>query len=103
MNILKQTTETQLLDFTPRSFGVKVIEITDETTNETETYNITTSQIVSYFERVNIVFDLTENKFYTFVCKLANQTETYRGRIFCTNQDIATFSTLKNKFIIYGQ
>lgn len=103
MNILKETTDFQLLDFTPRVFGVKIIDFIDESTDETETYNVSESYISAYYETVDMVFDLQEDKFYTFVCKLADQTETYRGRVFCTNQDINTFSTLKNKFVIYGQ
>lgn len=135
MNILKQTTEAQILEYTPEINGVMYIFIVDEQTNETQEIYVQ-PQTISYFERVSATFDLIENRFYSYVCVINkevanfrsrviadegtfealeclvnlynelngnNLTVVYRGRIFCTNQDIDTFSTLKNKFVIYGQ
>lgn len=103
MNILRETADIQILDFTPKINGVKIIEFIDESTDEVEIYNVSESFLSAYYERVQMGFNLKEDKFYTFVCRLADQTEIYRGRVFCTNQDISTLTTLKNKFVVYGQ
>ena len=124
MNILKETTEPQFLDFTPEFTGVNYIYITDEQTKEVQQIYVE-PETVSYFKRVNTTFNLKENHFYSYVCiripdvmdfkervladngifesldclvNLYNELNgdyleiVYKGRIFCTNQEIDSFN-----------
>jgi hypothetical protein len=130
MNILKETTEPQILDYTPEINGVMYIFLVDEQTKETQEIYVE-PQTISYFERVTATFDLKENHFYSYVCVInkdvANFKErviedggvleaikclidkykdekltiVYKGRIFCTNQNIDDFKLLDGEFKEY--
>lgn len=98
MNILKETSEPQNLDYTPEVNGVSYILITDESTKVTQEIYVE-PQSVSYFERVTATFDLKENHFYSYLCKLENDTIVYKGRIYCTNQETEDYRLLKDEFV----
>ena len=98
MNILKETSEPQNLDYTPEVNGVSYILITDESTKVTQEIYVE-PQSVSYFERVTATFDLKENHFYSYLCKLENDTIVYKGRIYCTNQETKDYRLLKDEFV----
>lgn len=63
----------------------------------------------TYYSNIDLVLDLKENNFYT-IDFYGNTNLLYKDKIFCTNQDIVTFSvnnnqyesnTTTNEFIVY--
>jgi hypothetical protein len=111
MIILQESTSVQTVSFIPRDTDIDTIIVHDEETNTSQTYSIDNNDIYasSYYYNYDMVFDLKENRFYT-ITFLNGDVVKYKDKIFCTNQDIATFSvnnnvyvsnTTTNEFIVY--
>lgn len=91
MNILKETSEPQNLDYTPEVNGVSYILITDESTKVTQEIYVE-PQSVSYFERVTATFDLKENHFYSYLCCLHPEVTAFENEVL---EDNGTFEAKK--------
>lgn len=109
MITLTTDTNQQRIFIIPRSSSFNSVEITDDQTNVTVYLEDWTFIAGDYYNRFEAVFNLVENHFYDFVIK-EGDTIVYRDRIFCTNQDLVTFSvnngqyvsnSTTNEFIVY--
>jgi hypothetical protein len=83
--------------------------ITDDQTNTPVTVSITSQGYNDYVNTITATFNLKEGHFYDLALKL-NGTIVYKDRIFCTDQNIVTFSvnngeyvsnTTANTYIVY--
>jgi len=114
MKILLESASAQTLNFIPREFVSLVnYTITNEETNTSiSDTNISTTTNGGYLE-ITEIFTLKEDVFYNIDITKTDNTLIFRGRIFCTNQNIDTFSmndgefvedtTKDNTYVIYGQ
>ena len=109
MITLTTDTTPQTFVFIPRSSSFNSVEITDDQTNETVLIENWTFTPGDYYSTLEAEFNLVENHFYNLVIK-KNGSIIYRDRIFCTNQDLVTFSvnngqyvsnSTTNEFIVY--
>lgn len=111
MTILTQTISSQLVNFIPRSDEYNVYELIDEQTNETVTITPIDVYVGEYYHTLEAEFNLVENHFYILNIINSDTSEiVFKDRIFCTNQNIVTFSvnngqytstSSNNDFIIY--
>jgi len=112
MKILLETVLPQVLSFIPREYPILVnYTLTNESTNKTTTFlDIDTATSGAYLQ-ITEIFDLKEDTFYNFDITKTDDTLIYRGRIFCTNQDIDKFTmnedfiedtSKDNEYIIYN-
>lgn len=112
MTILTQTISSQLVNFIPRSDEYNIFVLYDEQTNESVDITPIDIYVGEYYHTIEAQFEtLKENHFYIF--KIFNNDISnlvYSDRIFCTNQNLVTFSvnngqytstTTNNDFIIY--
>jgi hypothetical protein len=108
MITLTTDTNRQAIVFIPRGDFDKVY-ITDDQTNETTAITPFTFTEGEYYSTLEAEFALIENHFYNLVIK-RNDSIIYRDRIFCTDQDLVTFSvnngqyvsnSTTNEFIVY--
>lgn len=109
MIILTTDTTPQTFVFIPRALVFDTVEITDDQTNETvliEGWDFTAGD---YYSILEAEFSLVENHYYNLVIK-DGSTIVYRDRIFCTDQNVVTFSvnngqyvsnSTTNEFIVY--
>lgn len=83
--------------------------ITDDQTNTPVTVAIGSQTFSDYVTYINAVFSLKDGHFYSLEL-LFNGVTMYKDRIFCTDQNIVTFSvnngdytsnTTSNTFIVY--
>lgn len=93
MKILQETALPQTLNFIPREY---VSEVNYLLTNESENVSVSETNIVAntnggYLE-ITEIFNLKEGVFYNIQITKTDDTVIYRGRIFCTNQEIDTFT-----------
>jgi hypothetical protein len=101
MKVLLETATPQVLSFIPREYlNIVNYTLTNESTNVTTSFtNIDAVTNGAYLELTE-VFDLKEGVFYNYDITNPNDNDLlYRGRIFCTNQDIDTFSMNKDEYI----
>ena len=108
MIVLKEQNTAQSFNFIPRN-DYDTLTITNETTNETQTITILTDVETKYYRTISAIFNLKENNFY--ILELLNGSDVvYRTKVFCTNQNIVSFSvnngnytshSSNNEFIIY--
>lgn len=100
--ILRETQDPQIIRFTPSVKKASSFDIVNEETRETTTYQIDELFVNTYFCQFSKIIALKEGYFYKL--KVYNNTDVvYYGKIFCTNQDTATYSINKDKYIIYEQ
>jgi len=99
MKILLESATPQTLNFIPREYVSLVnYTITNEQSNTSVSdTNINATTNGGYLE-ITEIFDLKENIYYNIDITKTDNTLIYRGRIFCTNQDIDTFSMNDGKF-----
>ena len=100
MKILQETAIAQTLNFIPREFVATInYTLKNESTNTSVSgTNITTTVNGGYLE-ITEIFDLKEGVFYNIDITKTDNTLIYRGRIFCTNQDIEKFTINDGKYI----
>jgi aconitase A len=108
MIVLTTSSLPQTFACIPRS-GISTMVITDDQTNTPQIVPITQIAANDYVVNVTATFDLTEGHFYDLVLKQGS-TIVYKDRIFCTDQNVTTFSvnagqytsnTTSNTYIVY--
>ena len=108
MIVLTTSTSTQTFACIPRG-GVLTMVITDDQTNTPVTVPITQISSNDYIVNISANFALKEGHFYDLELKY-NTDIVYKDRIFCTDQNIVSFSvnngqytsnTTSNTFIVY--
>jgi len=114
MKILLESATPQTLNFIPREYVSLVnYTITNEQSNTTISETDITATTNGGYLEITEIFDLKENIYYNIDISKTDNTLIYRGRIFCTNQDIDAFTMNDGKFtedtskdntyVIYGQ
>ena len=74
--------------------------ILNELTDVSETYLITPT-VDRYYLVIEEVLNLKEGNFYTLEVKNGSEI-VYKGKIFCTNQSISTYSVNNNEYTSYS-
>lgn len=90
MIILKEQLTDQTFRFIPRELKADTLVFTNESTNEEVSY-VCDFYKDSYYLSVTDTFTLKEGTFYSLKV-LNNNDIVYRDRVFCTNQNLDTFS-----------
>ena len=98
MIVLTPSTSAQTFSFIPRNTTYNVMQITDDQTNVTQTITITSSNTGDYVNSITASFALVEGHFYNLVLKNGSNI-IYKDRIFCTAQNIATFSVNNGQYV----
>tara|TARA_R110001606_G_scaffold51512_1_gene128188 strand:- start:473 stop:793 length:321 start_codon:yes stop_codon:yes gene_type:complete len=88
MIILKEISTTQEFKIIPRANEATSIVIKGSEGSETISF---TPSFYSYYMVVSGIFNLKEGRQYSFDI-MNNSDIVYKGRIFCTNQDINNYS-----------
>jgi hypothetical protein len=108
MIVLTTSTSAQTFSFIPRDTPTSMV-LTDDQTNTPVTVVITSQTTGDYVNTLTATFALKEGHFYDLVL-YKNTDIVYKDRIFCTDQNIVTFSvnngqytsnTTSNTFIVY--
>ena len=108
MIVLTTSNSAQTFSFISRDTPTSMV-LTDDQTNTPVTVSITSQTSGDYVNTITATFDLTEGHFYDLVL-YKNTNIVYKDRIFCTDQNIVTFSvnngqytsnTTSNTFIVY--
>jgi hypothetical protein len=108
MIVLQQSALSQTFKIIPRQFAADSMIITDETTRDSITYNITINQL-DYYAVISEIIALVEGHTYTLTV-LDGANVVYKDKIFCTNQSATTYTinngeyvqnTTDNEFIVY--
>lgn len=108
MIVLTTSTSAQTFSFIPRDTPTSMV-LTDDQTNTPITVAITSQVSGDYVNTITATFALKEGHFYDLVL-YKNTDIVYKDRIFCTDQNIVTFSvnngqytsnTTSNTFIVY--
>ena len=97
MIILKEQVEEQSLKFIPRTYKATSIVLVNEMTNESTTIS-SDFYIDGYYLYTTTTFDLIEGNFYTLSI-LNNNDVVYKDKIFCTNQNLQTYSINKDAYV----
>ena len=96
MIILKEQATAQTLNAIIYGSNADAIVLRDEETNIETTLNCTFT-IDRYYVTTSKIFPIKENKYYTIT--ILNGTDVvYRDKIFCTNQNIESYSINKNVY-----
>jgi hypothetical protein len=98
MIVLTPSVTAQTFSFIPRDTTYNVMQITDDQTNVTQTITITSSTTGDYVNTITATFALVDGHFYNLVLKNGS-TILYKDRIFCTSQNIATFSVNNGEYV----
>jgi hypothetical protein len=108
MIVLTTSPSAQTFSFIPRDTPTSMV-LTDDQTNTPVTVVITSQTTGDYVNTITADFTLEEGHFYDLVL-YKNTDIVYKDRIFCTDQNIVTFSvnngqytsnTTSNTFIVY--
>lgn len=109
MNVLTTSTNPQYLNIVPRSVTFDELIFTDDSTNTPQTITINDVVDKVYYQQIEIECALTENHYYNV--ELFNNGElVFRGKVFCTDQPVVSFSVNNgdytshssgNEFIVY--
>lgn len=98
MNVLTTTLEPQELNIIPRSKVFDELIFTDDSENIPFAVEIDSVIDKDYFVTLNVICELKENRYYNF--ELLNEGElVYRGKAFCTDQPIVSFSVNNGKYV----
>lgn len=97
MIILQELNTSQSIYIIPRYYFADTMTITNETTKEVIEYSISPLQSNHYMV-ISTTFDLKEDTFYKVVITYNNDI-VFRDRIFCTNQNVSSYSPNNDKFI----
>lgn len=98
MNVLTTTTDPQPLVIVPRSTTFDELIFTDDSTNDSVTITIASVVNKDYYQILNVECNLIENRFYN-VELFNNGDLIYRGKVFCTDQPIVSFSVNNGKYV----
>lgn len=98
MNVLTTSTETQYLNIIPRSNVFDELIFTDDSENVSSNVTIIGVKDKGYFIEIAISCELVENRFYNI--ELLNESNVvYRGKVFCTNQPLVSFSVNNGQYV----
>jgi len=98
MNVLTTTLAPQPLVIVPRSTTFDTLIFTDDSTNDPVTINIDSVVDKDYYQILNVECALIENRFYNI--ELFNNGDLiYRGKAFCTDQPIVSFSVNNGQYV----
>jgi hypothetical protein len=100
MIILREQSTAQTLNAIIYGSDADTIVLRDEETNiETEIECV--FSISKYFVTTSVIFPIKENKYYTLTIKdsTRNDNVVYRDKIFCTNQNLETYSINKDAYV----
>jgi hypothetical protein len=100
MIILREQSTAQTLNAIIYGSDADTIVLRDEETNiETEIDAV--FSIDKYFVTTSVIFPIKESKYYTLTIKdsTRNDNVVYRDKIFCTNQNLQTYSINKNAYV----
>lgn len=102
MIILKASALAQEVKFIPtRLATANTLFLKNETTQVEDQYSITCTA-ESFYLKFSKIVTLEEGHFYTMTIK--NNTDlVYIDKVFCTNQDIDTYSINKNEYVPHNQ
>jgi hypothetical protein len=102
MIILKESAVTQVVKFIPtRLATANKLFLRNESTNVEVEYSITCTA-ESFYLKFSKIVNLEEGHFYTMTIK--NNTDlVYLDKVFCTNQDIDTYSVNKDEYVAHNQ
>lgn len=98
MIVLKETNTIQSFAIIPtRESKVDKLILKNETTNEIVNYDVVYSTS-SWYTFISIILNLKQGHFYqaTFT---NNNVLVHRDKIFCTNQEVSTYSVNKDEYI----
>ncbi len=97
MNVLTTTLDPQPLVIVPRSTTFDELIFTDDSTNIPVVIEIDSVEDKSYYQILNVLCELIENRFYNV--ELFNDGALiYRGKVFCTDQTIVNFSVNDGRY-----
>jgi len=99
MIVLQELETAQEFKIIPRQLSATSMVITNELTDVSITYVITPT-IDRYYLVINKIVNLQQNNFYT-LSVLNNTDVVYKGKIFCTNQTIPTYTPNNNEYTTY--
>jgi len=100
MIILEETGTAQTFKIVPRELVADSMIILNELTDVSDTYVITPT-VDRYYLVIEKVLNLKEGNFYTLEVKNGSEI-VYKGKIFCTNQSISTYSVNNNEYTSYS-
>jgi hypothetical protein len=98
MNVLTTTLSPQPLVIVPRSTTFDTLIFTDDSTNDPVTINIDSVVDKDYYQILNVECALIENRFYN-VELFNNGDLIFRGKAFCTDQPIVSFSVNNGQYV----
>ena len=116
MIILQETAAAQTLRIIPREYAITTtynVNITSDSENKNIYSAAYTNQFTADRYWYNVpasIPNLEQDNFYTLIITDAATKEVFRGRIFCTNQTISSYSvnqgeytttTSSNEFLFY--
>ncbi|NBU46483.1 MAG: hypothetical protein EBS34_03390 [Flavobacteriales bacterium] len=98
MIILQESQQQQTFKIVPtRIANINQMVVKDEQTNTTVTSTFVSNTIGDYVNTIIGQFSLKQNHFYTIEFK-SNGVLCHKDRIFCTNQNIDTFSVNNQQY-----
>ncbi len=101
MNVLTTTLDPQPLVIVPRSTTFDELIFTDDSTNIPVVIEIDSVEDKSYYQILNVLCELVENRFYNV--ELFNEGALiYRGKVFCTDQTIVNFSVNDGRYVSHA-
>ena len=94
MKVLNNKSEIQTIRIIPRSYPSSLtLTLRDDQTNDIDTYALNSGfSVVNDYLVIDNVYTLREFHFYDLTITDQDGDVIYKDRIFCTDQDIATFS-----------
>ena len=94
MKVLKDTQAVQTISIIPRSYPTSLtLTLRDDQTNDIDTYALNSGfSVINDYLVIDNVYTLREFHFYDLTITDQDDVIIYKDRIFCTDQDIATFS-----------
>jgi hypothetical protein len=110
MMVLKSTTSIQEVSFIPtRIPDANYLFITNESTNVETSFKINCKN-KSFYTTFKMVFDLEEGHFYSFKIKYYGVVDNKLDyhlvsniKVFCTNQEVDTYSVNKDEYVANNQ
>ncbi len=97
MIILKESALEQTFKIVPRAMQCDRIEVINSAEGITESLDVN-PVIDRYFLEISTILDIKENNFYTLNA-YNGENIVFKGRIFCTNQQVKEYTVNKNTYI----
>ena len=99
MIVLQELATAQEFRIIPRELEADSMVITNELTDVSTTYAIIPT-IDRYYLVISNIVNLQQDNFYTLT--VLNSTDVvYKGKIFCTNQTLPTYTPNNNEYTTY--